>query len=188
MYESVEDNPGQTDKIERFCLPFLRAAESNIGVQRALDGVVERPHLSRLYLSYLSRFVTTEQAVSKMLENLLDSPVLVLDYQRMYLLGALMGAAKIDRNTVNSALRLLGQSSVGQEVRALAAIFAAKHGTPQQRRTVRLSYENEASAYVRAAILYASRHFTGTEQKTCAKAWGGHNITNALIGHALRSS
>ena len=26
-----------------------------------------------------------------------------------------------------------------------------------------------------------------TEQKICVKAWGGHNITNALIGHALRS-
>lgn len=188
LYESIEDYPRQADKIERFCLPFLRASGSDIGVQRALNGVVERPHLSRLYLSYLSRFVPTERAVSKNLAELLDSPMLVLDYQRMYLLGALMGAAKIDRNTVNSALRLLGQSSVGQEVRALAAIFAARHGTPQQRRTVRLSYENEESAYVRAAILYASRHFTGTEQKVCTKAWGGHNTLNALIGHALRSS
>ena len=105
----------------------------------------------------------------------------------MYVLGALMGAAKIDKSTVNAALRLLAQSSVSHEVRALAAIFAARHGTPQQRRTVRLSYEKETSAYVRAAILYASRHFTGTEQKICIKAWGGHNITNALIGHALRS-
>jgi retron-type reverse transcriptase len=188
LYESIENSPGQADKIERFCLPFLRAAGSDTAVKRALNGVAERPHLSRLYLSYLSRFVPADRAVTKTLEKLLESPMLVLDYQRMYVLGALMGAAKIDRNTVNAALRLLAQSSVGQEVRALAAIFAARHGTPQQRRTVRLSYENETSAYVRAAILYASRHFTGTERKICTKAWGGHSTTNALIGHALRSS
>jgi hypothetical protein len=188
LYQSIEDNPGQADKIERFCLPFLRAAGSDSAVQRALNGITERPHLSRLYLSYLSRFVAGDRSVTKRLEKLIDSPMLVMDYQRMYLLGALMGAAKIDRNTVNAALRLLAESTVGQEVRALAAIFAARHGTPQQRRTVRLSYEKESSAYVRAAILYASRHFTGTERKICTKAWGGHSITNALIGHALRSS
>ena len=188
LYESIDDNPGQTDKIERFCLPFLRAAGSDTAVHRALNGVTERPHLSRLYLSYLSRFVPGDRAMTKRLEKLIDSPMVVVDYQRMYLLGALMGATKIDRNTVNAALRLLAESSVGQEVRALAAIFAARHGTPQQRRTVRLSYEKEASPYVRAAILYSSRHFTGAERKTCTKAWGGHNTTNALIGHALRSS
>lgn len=188
LYQSIENNPGQADKIERFCLPFLRAAGSDTAVQRALNGITERPHLSRLYLSYLSRFVPGDRTVTKRLEKLIDSSMLVMDYQRMYLLGALMGAAKIDRSTVNAALRLLAESTVGQEVRALAAIFAARHGTPQQRRTVRLSYEKEASAYVRAAILYASRHFTGTERKICTKAWGGHSITNALIGHALRSS
>ena len=188
LYQSIEDNPGQTDKIERFCLPFLRAAGSDIAVQRGLNGITERPHLSRLYLSYLSRFVPGDRTITKRLEKLIDSPILVMDYQRMYLLGALMGAAKIDRNTVNAALRLLAESTVGQEVRALAAIFAARHGTPQQRRTVRLGYAKESSAYVRAAILYASRHFTATERKICTKAWGGHNITNALIGHALRSS
>jgi hypothetical protein len=188
LYASVEEYPRQADKIERFCLPFLRAAGSDIAVKRALNGAAERPHLARLYLSYLSRFVSTDQVVSKTLQKLLDNPMLVSDYQRMYVLGSLMVATKIDRSTVNSALRLMAESGVGQEVRALAAIFAARHGTPQQRRTVRLSYENEASAYVRAAILYASRHFTGPERKTCTKAWGSHNTTNALICHALRSS
>jgi len=104
LYQSIEDNPGQTDKIERFCLPFLRAAGSDIAVQRGLNGITERPHLSRLYLSYLSRFVPRDRTITKRLEKLIDSPILVMDYQRMYLLGALMGAAKIDRNTVNAAL------------------------------------------------------------------------------------
>ena len=122
--------------------------------------------------------------MTKKLEKLIDSPMVVVDYQRMYLLGALMGATKIDRNTVNAALRLLAESSVGQEVRALAAIFAARHGTPQQRRTVRLSYEKEASPYVRAAILYASRHFTGLNGKLAQKR--GAAITPPTPSLAMR--
>ena len=61
LYESIEDNPGQADKIERFCLPFFRAAGSDTAVERDLNGVAERPHLSRLYLSYLSRLFTGER-------------------------------------------------------------------------------------------------------------------------------
>lgn len=137
---------------------------------------------------YLSRFVPEKSSVPRRLEKLLQSSELVSDYQRVYLLGALMGAPRVDKNTVNAALRMLSEAHVGQEIRALAAIFAARHGTPQQRRTVRLSYEGESSTYVRAAILYASRHFTGAERKVCIKAWGAHNTTNALIAHALRHS
>ena len=105
----------------------LGQLDQDTAVKRALNGVAERPHLSRLYLSYLSRFVPGDRTRDgKSSRSELDSPVLVLDYQRMYVLGALMGAAKIDKSTVNAALRLLSQSSVSQEVRALAAIFAAR--------------------------------------------------------------
>ena len=127
-------------------------------------------------------------ASDERLEKLLDSPALVSDCQRMYLLGALMSAETIKKETVNAALRIMSDLQIGQEVRALAALFGARHGTPQQRRVVRLSYEGESSPYVRAAILYASRHFTGPERKTCIKAWGAHNTTNALIAHALRNT
>lgn len=188
LYESIGIYPDQAEKIEKFCLPFLRVAGSDIAIARSVDGIVERPHLSRLYLAYLSRFVPEDATVRRRLGDLLESSAMVSDCQRMYLLGALMRAKSIDKDTVNAALRMLSDLKVGQEVRALAAIFGAKYGTPQQRRTVRLSYESEPSSYVRAAILYASRHFTGTERKICIKAWGAHNTTNALIAHALRST
>jgi retron-type reverse transcriptase len=186
LYGSIEEYPKQTDKIERFCLPFLRAEGSDIAIKRSMAGIVDRPHLTRLYLSYLSKFVSEDGTLRRRLEKLLEDPALISDYQRMYILGALTSAKSISKETVNTALRMLQQTQVGQEVRALAAIFAARHGTPQQRRSVRLSYEGEPSAYVRAAILYASRHFTVTERKICIKAWGAHNTTNRLISHALR--
>ena len=72
-----------------------------------------------------------------------------------------------------------------EEARAIAALFAAKHGSPTQKRTVRLAYESEPSVFVRSAILYASRYFTRAERKTCKKAWGAPNLVNALISQAL---
>lgn len=187
LYESIEIYSGQTEKIEKFCLPFLRVAGSDIAIERSIDGIVDRPHLARLYLAYLSRFVPEDATVRRRLGELLESSAVISDSQRMYLLGALLRAKFIEKDTINAALRMLSELKVGQEVRALAAIFGAKYGTPQQRRTVRLSYEGEPSSYVRAAILYASRHFTGEERKICIKAWGAHNTTNAFIAHALRS-
>jgi len=187
LYESIGIYPDQAEKIEKFCLPFLRVAGSDIAIERSIEGIVKRPHLARFYLAYLSRFVPDDTTVRNRLGELLESSAVVSDSQRMYLLGALVRAKSIEKDTINAALRMLSELKVGQEVRALAAIFAAKYGTPQQRRTVRLSYEGEPSPYVRAAILYASRHFTASERKICTKAWGAHNTTNALIAHALRS-
>jgi hypothetical protein len=126
--------------------------------------------------------------VKLQLEKILTSNRLVLDYQRMYILGALMNSSQVKKETINIALQRLANAQVCQEVRGLAAIFAARHGNPQQRRAVRLSYENEPSAYVRGAILYAARHFTSTERKICVQAWGGHTVTNTLIAQALRTT
>ena len=67
----------------------------------------------------------------------------------------------------------------------MAAIFAAKHGVAQQKRTVRTSYEDEPSDYVRSAILYSSRYLSAVEKKTCKRAWGGHSEINALIAKAI---
>lgn len=186
LYESIEDFPEQSDKIERFCLPVLQAGSSQIAIDRALDGVVARPHLTSKYMPYLSRFVPESHEIVRQLESLLSSKKLTSDYQRMYLLAGLMKAKKIEQDTVKVTLQILGDARFAQPVRALAAIFGARHGTPQQRRAVRVAYENEASPYVRSAILYASRHFTNTERKVCVKAWGGHSAINALVAHALR--
>jgi retron-type reverse transcriptase len=189
LYKSIEDFPDQATKIERFCLPFLGASASEVAVERAIQGVVKRPHLTRIYQSYLSRFTNHIPEVVEQLEHLLNSDELVLDYQLMYILGALMNSPKIEQQTtVKKTLQLLGAPHIGQETRALAAIFAAKHGSPNQQRSVKLRYEKEASSYVRGAILYASKYFTSVEQKTCIRAWGGHNSINALISAALRKN
>ena len=186
IYENINEHPKATDKIEKFCLPILKAAKSRVAIERALIGVRERPHLARLYLSYLAEIARFDPDVSKRIQAILIENDLVFDYQKLFLLAALLKACGIQHNCVVKATRLLKDPTVHVSVRAIAAIFASRHGSPQQRRVVRTSYENEASSFVQAAILYSSIHFTSVEKKTCIRAWGGHNSTNALIAEAIR--
>lgn len=186
IYENIDEYPKAADKIEKFCLPFLRAAKSTVAIERSLAGIRDRPHLSRLYLSYLSELARSNSEVSVNIQAILIQNDLVFDYQKLFLLSALLNACAIQRDCVVKAVRLLEDPNVHVSVRAIAAIFASRHGSPQHRRAVRTSYENEPSPYVQAAILYSSIYFTSTEKKTCIKAWGGHNSTNALVAEAIR--
>jgi hypothetical protein len=165
----------------------LRASGSAVGITRILKNLTKRPHLTRLYQAYLSRFTPENSDLVSDLEQFMESPELVTDYQRMYLLGALLNAKSIDRSTVNIALQWLKNPAIAQELRAISAIFAARHGTPLQKRAVRLAYEAEPSPYVRSAILYASRYSTKAEERTCKKAWGGHSLINALVAQAIKA-
>lgn len=185
LYSAIENYPGQSDNIERFCLPLLRAAGSEHAMDAVLNHLLEKPHLTSYYHAYLSRFVPSNKDLVSALESVVRSPKLVMDYERMYVLGSLFAAESVKPLTVNSALQWLENKRIAEETRAIAAIFAAKHGNPTQKRTVRLAYENEPSTYVRSAILYSSRYFTAAERKTCKKAWGAHNLVNALIAQTI---
>ena len=147
--------------------------------------LLEKSHLTSYYYAYLSRFVGENKDVVAFLEKVVRSLNLVTDYQRMYLLGSLLTAESVKSATVKTALQWLENTRMAQEARAMAALFAAKHGNPTQKRAVRLAYENEPSAFVRSAILYASRYFTLPERRTCKKAWGAHSLVNTLIAQVI---
>jgi hypothetical protein len=174
----------KVEKIDRFCIPVLQAAKSDAAIDRALRGVIKRPHLARMYLSYLATFAD-KRLIRHKLEELILSDSLVFDYQLMYALAAALQCRRISKPVIDRALQILTKGSVAQECRAVAAILAAKLGSAQQRRHVRLAYEGETSSYVRAAILYASAYFTAAERSTCKKAWGGHSLTNSLIAASI---
>lgn len=188
LYDARIQYPDQAEKIERFCLPLMRATGSDHAVSDVLRQTSSNPHLTRVYHSYLSRFVPHNQDVVERLSDMIIGDHLMIDYQRMYILGALLNAETVSRDVCNIALQWLQTATVAQEARALAAIFTARHGNPNQKRAVRLAYEGEQSSYVRAAILYASRYFTTAERRTCRRAWGGHNAVNALISQALTAA
>lgn len=184
LMESIGDYPNQEGQIEKFCLPILRSAQSDSAVEHVLENLKEKPHQTRLYFSYISTFVRTDRDVVDALEELVADDT-VSDYQRMFLLASLLRARTVARATVNTALQWLQNRTVAKETRAMAAIFAAKHGVAQQKRTVRTSYEDEPSDYVRSAILFSSKYLTAVEKNTCKRAWGGHNAINTLIAQTI---
>ena len=185
LLESAAQFKKSTETIERYCIPVLQASKSDIAIDRAFVGVSFRPHLTRMYLSYLASFADLPD-VRRRLEKLIMEDTLVFDFQLMYVLGAALRCDKITKEVVNKVLRILDNRTIAQEVRALAAIFAAKFGTAQQRRRVQLAYEGETSAYVRSAVLYASIYFTSAERSTCKKAWGGHSQLNELVSLSIQ--
>lgn len=184
LMESIDDYPTQEDQIEKFCLPILRSAQSDSAVEHVLENLKEKPHQTRLYFSYISKFVRTNQDVVEALEALVADDT-VSDYQRMFLLAAFIRVRTVSRVTVNTALQWLQNRTVAKETRAMAAIFAARRGVAQQKRTVRTSYEDEPSDYVRSAILFSSKYLTAVEKRTCKRAWGGHNAINTLIAQTI---
>ena len=184
LMENIGDYPNQEDQIEKFCLPILRSAQSDSAVEHVIESLKEKPHQTRLYFSYISTFVRVNQDVVDALEGLVADDTMS-DYQRMFLLAALVKARTVSRVTVNTALQWLQNRTVAKETRAIAVILAARHGVPQQKRAMRTSYEDEPSDYVRSAILYSSRYLTVAEKRTCKRAWGGHNAINSLIAQTI---
>ena len=96
-----------------------------------------------MYLGYVAQFATSPE-VRRKLEELILSNGLVFDFQRMYLLAAALSCDKVRKEVVNKALRFLDNRSVGQEVRAIAAIFAAKLG--------QFSYNRQSSRNVQQSL------------------------------------
>jgi hypothetical protein len=184
LMDQIGEYPNQQDQIEKFCLPILRSAQSDKAVQHVLKHLKEKPHQTRLYFSYISSFVRVNEDVADALQDLVADET-VSNYQRMFLLAALLRATDVSRATVNTALHWLQNRTVAQETRAMAAIFAAKHGVAQQKRAVRTSYEDEPADYVRSAILFASKYLTTVEKRTCKRAWGGHSTINTLIAQTI---
>lgn len=179
------DDSKLREKIERFCLPILRGAGKDIAVDVVFEGLDQRPHLTRLYSSYLTHFTPSNRDISDRVEALIAQDNFFCDYQRMYMLASIMKCESVSRRTVNIALRWLERGSIGAETRALCAIFAAKFGQAAQKRSVRTRYENEPSEYVRAAILYASQFFGAADKRSARRAWGSHSEINAMINSAI---
>lgn len=180
-----EDFRDQSDKIERFCLPYFAAAGDAYAADSVLDSFLLRPHMTSSYLSYLSNFAKTQEDISIRLQEIFNGNEAIFEYQDMYLMVALLNGDYIKSQTVNKALKILSNRNRVEANRALAALFAAKFGSAHQRNTVRLQYQNESSKYVRAALLFAARYYTAAEKSTCKRAWGRHSLVNSLIASAI---
>ncbi len=174
-------------KIDKFCLPALRAAQDDYAVGHALDGINSRPQLTKTYASYLSHFSPRNDATMQAVCRLISHDPFHTDYQRMFGLAALLDCADVHQTAVASARRWIN-AAYGPELRALSVIFCMKFGDNRIKRHILRLYETEPSEYVRAAIVYGSQYLTQAERRTAWRAWGGHNQLNSLIIGALREA
>jgi hypothetical protein len=182
------DYPAETleliEKIDRFCLPYLRSAGDDYGVERAFEGLLNRPHLTRHYFSYLNHFAKNNHDVQKRIEKLIQANGFYLDYQRMYYLAGIMSCDTAESSTVKHALKWLQDGRIGDPTRAISAIFVSKFGVMSDKRNVREMYDN-TSPYVKAAIMYSAQFFVGADKAIMKKAWQGHSDINALIAASI---
>jgi len=186
LYKQIDQVDVEAEKIEKFCLPILSVAKSDIAIQRSLIGIIERPHLTQKYCSYLSALLSSNQSISKDIEKLIEDKRIIYDWQLMWIIATLLRVDKISKHTVDSIFRILRDISKSEALRGLCALVAGKHGNPGQRRNLKNHYRIEQSEYVRSSILFATKYFPTNERNTCLRTWGGHSITNSLIAKAVK--
>lgn len=188
LYDQIGgvETPFDREKIEKFCLPVFAAARSTSGVDRSLTGIIERPHLTQLYASYLGALVDDNPEIVDQLSDVVNGDLTAYDWQLMWVVGALLRAPNLRSEVVDQALRTLRNSSRSQGLRAVCALVVGRHGHAGQRRNLRHWYADEPSDYVRAAIVYAARYLPSRERSTAVAAWSGHSRLNALVGRAAQ--
>ena len=152
-----------------------------------MKGITERPHISQIYCSYLSKFITYSHEIVKELAALIKHGSLLYDWQLMWPIASLINVATpiLPENTVKAVSGILRSNTRSVALRGVCAIFVGKHGNAGQRRNLRALYSEEASAYVRAAILFSTRFLPASERRTCLRAWRGHSVTNEWIATAV---
>ncbi|MEO7858984.1 MAG: RNA-directed DNA polymerase [Nitrospirales bacterium] len=174
----------QEEKIDRFCLPILSAAGNTLAVERALEGINIRPHLSQLYCSYLVSLVTSNPSIGKRVERKILEGALPYDWQMMWCIAVLIEAKTVATATISNVSNIL-RNSRSVALRSLCAILIGKHGPAARRHNLRNHYSDEPSPYVRSAVLFASKYFPTTERKTCLSTWRGHSPINSLVAKAV---
>jgi len=193
--QAVEDlyNEGVQDehlieKVERFCLPYLGSIGNMTAVDNSLSNISRYPHLSRVYCNYLLYFIKDSTDITQQLESVVASSEIPYDWSLIWPIATLIEAHNVSSETVDKAIQIIDDAGRLEALRSTAVYLVAKHGSAGQRRILRHRYDSEPSAFVREAILFASKYFPPNERKNCIRAWGGHSFMNSLIAKAVRIS
>jgi len=182
LFDSISDHPGQEENIERFCLPLLSTASSDYALEHVFDAMKKRPSMAQIYASYLSRFITTKE-VHEALVKFLDDAAIV-DWQRIWVLAALLRAKPKNDGPVKVALGILKEANRHEALRAVAAIYVGTHGDLARRKALIAIYPS-VSNYIQSAIYYSSRLWPAVERSNAKASWGGHGQLHSYLTIAL---
>jgi Reverse transcriptase (RNA-dependent DNA polymerase) len=182
LFDSLEDYPGNEENIERFCLPLFARAGSDYAVDHVLKAFNERPSMAQIYAAYLAGFLDNTEVV-KFLASILKDDTM-MDWQRMWVLGALMQAGGPVNGTVKNSLALLESGERHHTLRASAAIYAGRFGDHAVRVKLTRLYSG-LPTYIQLAIYYSSRNWPIAERRTAKSSWGDHSTLHVLLTTSL---
>lgn len=182
LFDSIEDYPGNEENIERFCLPLFARAGSDYAVEHVLEAFSERPSMSQIYAAYLAGFLDSTEVKRFLAATLKDDSM--MDWQRMWVLAALMRADGPVNGAVKNALALLETGERHNTLRASAAIYSGRFGDHTARIKLSRLYSG-LPAYLQLAIYYSSRSWPLAEKRTAKSSWGDHSPLHTLLTAAL---
>lgn len=182
LFDSIEDYPGSEENIERFCLPLFARAGSDYAVEHVLKAFSERPSMSQIYAAYLAGFLDSAEVKKFLAATLKDDTT--MDWQRMWVLAALMQADGPVNGAVRNSMALLESGERHNTLRASAAIYAGRFGDHTTRIKLGRQYPGLPS-YIQLAIYYSSRGWPLAEKRTAKSSWGDHSRLHTLLTTAL---
>ncbi len=184
LFDSIGDYEGSEENIERFCLPLFARAHSDYAVDHVLEAFNERPSMSQIYAAYLAGFLQYAE-VKKFLAGMLKDGT-TMDWQRMWVLAALMQAEAPVNGAVKNSLALLESGVRDQTLRASAAIYVGRFGDSPARIKLNRLYSAQP-LYVQLAIYYSSRDWPTAERRTAKSSWADHSPLHDLLTTALEA-
>jgi hypothetical protein len=115
LFNSLSAYPGYEENIERFCLPLFAMSNSDHAVNHVIDAFRKRASMSQIYSAYLAGFISSDEVSEFMVEALEDSSL--MDWQKMWVLAALMQSPNPPDGAVKAALDLLQDATRHEALR-----------------------------------------------------------------------
>ena len=166
---------------ETYQLVFARAG-SDYGVEHVLMAFSQRPSMSQIYAAYLAGFLDSAEVKRFLAATLKDEST--MDWQRMWVLAALMQADGPVNGAVKNSLAVLENGKRHNALRASAAIYAGRFGDHTTRIKLGRLYSG-LPAYIQLAIYYSSRGWPLAEKRTAKSSWGDHSPLHMLLTIAI---
>lgn len=184
LFDSLKQYIGNEEKIERFCLPLFARAKSDYAVDYVIENFATSPSMAQMYCIYLSRFLSSE-GVSPALEYLLLSDELYFDWQKMWILAALLTNSSGSDEVSKWCLDIVKNQNCHESLKAVSAIYVCKFGSFPRRKSICSQYSDIGSPYVQSAILYGAHYFQPQEKSNAISSWGSHSLLHSLVAECI---
>ena len=182
----VEATGAKRDRMDKFCLGVLGHVGSGLAVDVVLSELGNRPHLTRSYCKYISRFVNGNNQIQKALCNFIEQDQCLYDWELQWPIAALLLAETIPPSTVNKALGILTDPQRSSELRATCALLIGKFGGAPSRSNLRSHWDFENSDHVRSAMILSTMFFGKDERQVLLGHWGNQKALYGLVARGVR--